>query len=115
MTQGYFQKASVALMAAAISLVPLAAWPYVHHTNRTVTVVHSPDQRECTFFILSGISESDPVTPGNPWFAVSKNHSGYKEIVATLLMARATGAPLQHVTTTGAAVCGHAEVASLSI
>jgi hypothetical protein len=77
--------------------------------------VHSPDTRECTFFIINGVSESDPITPNSPWFAAPKTHPGYKDIVATLLMARATGMPLQHVSTTGAVACGHAEISSVSI
>ena len=85
------------------------------HPNRTVSVVHSPDTRECIFFQLDGVAEADPIAPGNPWFAVPKTHNGYKEIVATLLMARATGAPLQQVTTSGALACGHSAVLNLSL
>jgi hypothetical protein len=85
------------------------------HINKTVEVFHGPDTRECAFFRLIGVSEADPATPGVPWFAVPKTHPGYREIVAILLQARATGAPLQHVATTGAVVCGHAEVSSLSL
>ena len=105
----------------SVSLLALSAGVYAStalaltHTDKTVEVVHSPDTRECVFFRLTGVTQADPVTPGVSWFAVPKTHAGYKEIVAILLQARATGAPLQHVATTGAVACGHAEVSSLSL
>jgi hypothetical protein len=85
------------------------------HYNKEVTVVHSPDTRQCTFFMLSGVSEAAPVAPGDPWFAVPKSHAGYKEILAVLLLARTTGKALTHVATSGALACGHAAVISLSM
>lgn len=87
----------------------------VVHTDKDILVFHSPDARDCTFFQLSGVSEADPVAPGGTWFAVPKTHSGYKEIVATLLLARAAGRRLNHVSTSGAIACGHAEVLSVSM
>lgn len=103
-------------LACIAFLCPVLAWPAAAHQNRTVAIVHSPDSRECTFFRLTDVTEADPVSyAGNPWFAVPKTHTGYKEIVATLLLARATGMPLAHVVTTSALACGHAEVGSLSI
>jgi len=105
---------AVWISLAATVFSPLPAFA-IEHGNKTVSIFHSPDARGCAFFILNGVNQSDPITPNSPWFAVSKDHVGFKEIVATLLMARATGVPLQHVATTGAMVCGHAEVSSLSI
>src|SRR5688572_24218299 len=74
------------------------------HYDRIVEEVFNPDTRPCIFFRLSGVPEADPATPGQSWFAVPKSHSGYKEIVATLMIARSTQAPIHSVTTTGAVV-----------
>jgi hypothetical protein len=95
---------------------PLQAWSGVYHNNKSVSVVYSPDERECIFFTLDGVTQADAsVMQNNEWFAVPKTHAGYKEIAAMLLMARATGTPLQHVLTTGGTACGLVEVRSLSI
>jgi len=107
-----YSRITVALLAAY--LAPSVAWSATH-ANKTVSVVHSPDSRECIFFQLDGVAEADPISPGNPWFAVPKTHNGYKEIVAALLMLRTTGAPLQQVTTSGALACGHAAVLNLAL
>ena len=101
-------------VTAAVLASPLTAWP-ASDANKSVTIVQSPDNRECIFFQLEGVSVADPATPGTAWFSVSQSHAGYKEIVAALMMARATGAPLQNVTTTGSVACGHAEVSSVAI
>lgn len=79
------------------------------HNAKQVATVHSPDARECVFFLLTGVAEADPVVPGSSWFAVSKTHAGFKEIVSILLMARVTKEPVS-VVTSGAAACGHAAV-----
>lgn len=101
-------------MLVGVLLSPAAATAAVH-INKEVAVVHSPDTRECVFFQLSGVTEADPSTPGVPWFAVPKTHVGYKEVFATLMLARATGRPLNHVATSGAVACGHAAVLNLSL
>lgn len=106
----FFSRVAVALLLGTVSVASFAAT----HQNKGVSKVFGPDTRECTFFQLSGVVESDPVTPGNPWFAISKTHAGYKELIAILLLARATGMPLTHVTTSGALACDQAEVVGLS-
>jgi hypothetical protein len=107
-----YLRVGVALLAAYLApTIALSAT----HTNKTVSVVHSPDSRECIFFQLDGVAEADPASAANPWFAVPKTHNGYKEIVAALLLVRATGAPVQQVTTSGALACGHPAVANLSL
>jgi hypothetical protein len=32
--------------------------------------------------MLAGVPVADPLVPGAPWFAVSRNHFGFNEIVA---------------------------------
>jgi len=49
----------------------------------TLELVLSPDERPCTFFILNGMS--------GEWFGVNQVSPGYKEMVAMLLMAQASG------------------------
>lgn len=86
------------------------------HSGKALAVIHSPDDRPCVFFRLTGVAEADPVAPGIEWFALPKTHPGYKEILALLLTARATGQPLGHVTTTGTLTCGtHVSVLSVSL
>lgn len=97
----------LALMGSAQAVV---------HTGRSLAVIHSPDDRPCVFFRLTGVTEADPVAPGIEWFALPKTHQGYKEILTLLLTARATGQPLGHVTTTGTLTCGtHVAVLSMSL
>jgi hypothetical protein len=77
------------------------------HTHKSIDRIVLPDWRPCAFFSLQGVSDADPGLQlgGNPWFAVPKTHEGYKEIVATVLLASATGRRIS-VNTTGEAVPG---------
>ncbi len=102
------KRLALTAVAAVAFALPLTAWPRWHE-NKSVRSIGSPDSRQCIFFQLTGVSEADPVNPNNPWFAVAKTHGGYKEIVAMLMMAKATGIPIS-VGTTGALACGEAEV-----
>ncbi len=86
----------------------------VTHGFKQVSVVHSPDHRECAFFMLDGVAEPDPVAAGNVWFAVPKSHGGYKEIMAMLMLARVAGRQV-HVTTTGSVSCGGAAVGAVQL
>ncbi len=77
------------------------------HTSKQVTVLHSPDGRECTFFMLimrcGGRSRRGG---GSPWFAgAPEAHVGYKEIVPFLMTARITGESVT-VATSGTLACG---------
>lgn len=81
--------------------------PSVEHPNKLVTELHSPDTRACAFFRLDGVSEADPVKPGNPWFAVPTNHRGYDVIVDNLRVAIVHDKRV-YVSTTGTLECGHA-------
>lgn len=81
----------------------------VIHTSKEVAVFHSPDERPCTFFRLTGVAEADPVVADNPWFTIPQNHIGYKEITSVLLAARTAGKTVT-VATTGTTACGHAAV-----
>ena len=73
-----------------------------------------PDIRDCVFFQLEGVSQADAVAPGSPWFAVSRNALGFKEIYALLLTAKASEIPLT-VETVGqlSTSCGSTPVVAL--
>lgn len=104
---------SSAAMLGAL-LTPTLAVGAVH-ANKNVSILQSPDTRECVFFKLSGVAEADAATPGVAWFAIHKSHAGYKDVVAMLILARTADIPLAQVTTTGTVVCGHAAVLSVSL
>ena len=85
------------------------------HLNKTVTTVHSPDWRPCTFFQLDGVTQADPVAPNNPWFAVQTTYIGHDVIVSILLTALTTNKEV-HVETSGSLICnGLAAVTSVRI
>jgi hypothetical protein len=52
--------------------------------------------------------------PGSAWFSIPDSTPGYKEMVATLLLAKASGKTIR-VSTAGvvAASCGHPQVSTL--
>lgn len=104
---------SIPVLMAGLLVSPFAT--AAAHYNKEVAVLQSPDTRECVFFKLTGVTEADPIAPGISWFAVPKTHVGYKEIVATLMLARAAGKPLTVVETSGALACGHAAVLGVSL
>lgn len=110
-----FLFASAIVSGVAACLVPTTTMALVVHVNKTVARLHSGDTRDCFFFQLTGVSEADPAIPGEAWFAIPQSNAGYKDAVAILMLARATGAPLVHVKTTGGLACGLAEVSNLSL
>jgi hypothetical protein len=61
--------------------------------------------QDCLYFTLTGVTEADPATPSNPYFAIPRSQYGAKDAYAMLLTARAAGARIR-VTTTGNTVCG---------
>src|SRR5689334_10571203 len=97
----------IAGVTSLLVLLSPLAFGAIH--DGQVSILFPPDTRECTFFQLSGVTEADPVVPGNPWFAVPKTHLGYKEIFVVLLTARSNGRTIT-VQTDGTTACGHAAV-----
>lgn len=97
----------VVLFLAAL----LPAWGscQTFHYAKQVSTIQSPDTRPCLFFQLAGETVADPIVPGNPWFAVSRDHPAYKEITNMLLVAKITSQTVS-VYTTGQIKCGLAEV-----
>ena len=93
----------------SLSLVGTAAVAAVTHTSKQVGQFLPPDGRACAFFQLQGVAEADPIRPGNNWFALPTSQNGYKEIMATLLTAKATDKTVT-VRTKNQLACGNAEV-----
>ncbi|GAA6166899.1 hypothetical protein NBRC116591_07090 [Sessilibacter corallicola] len=82
--------------------------------NKSVTIIHSPDHRPCTFFQLEGVTEASPAVPNEPWFSVNINHDGHEVIVSILLTALTSGKKVD-VITTGDVDCGFTQVSSVRI
>jgi hypothetical protein len=104
------------IFAAAMLMASVpSAWSG-EFLNKTINIIHPPDSRPCTFFILDGVSAADPATPNTPWMALRQSHVGYRENLAVLMSAKLTGRPVQ-VVTTGAVVpeCGHVDVSVIRL
>ena len=104
-------KRKILAFAIITGILPVIGVTAVH-TSKEVAVFHTPDSRPCTFFMLTGVAEADPVVAGNPWFSIPQTHLGYKEITSVLLAARTAGKTIT-VSTTGTTACGHAAVSSI--
>ena len=91
----------ILIAVCAPSIAQAATW-----TGKTVgNVQPNHPSIDCYWFRLNGVGEADPVTPGNPWFAVARTELGSREAYATLLAAKVAGAPVT-VYTDGTTVCG---------
>jgi hypothetical protein len=96
-------------LAASIACMSIYALTYDNHA---VGAVRPGGDRPCTLFQLVGVAQADPVAPNSPWFALESTAPGYKEMVATLLAAKAAGRNIQVLTAgTVSATCGHPTVA----
>lgn len=84
----------------------------VDHYSKSVALLEAAIS-DCYFFKLADVTESDPVTPNSPWFAILRTQNNAKEMYTMLMTARTTAAPLQRVITNGTTVCGHAQVSTI--
>jgi len=103
---------AAALLASIGSVFLSQAAFATEHYGKTVSVIQTAIS-DCYYFMLTGVSQSDPITPNSPWFAISKTQANAKEMYTVLVAARTTGVALPQVTTSGATVCGHAQVQSI--
>ena len=96
---------TLASLATSASAEEKAPYP-----GRPITRVQSPDTSPCTFFQLNGVDRASNASASN-WFAVPQSSKGYKDMIAMLLTAFATGKSIT-VETTGSLqpICGEAEV-----
>lgn len=80
------------------------------HTAKTIARFEPAHKTTaCFYFTLEAVTTADPAAPGSEWFAMERNANGVKEILAALLAARISATPVT-VYTSGALVCGYAEV-----
>ena len=86
----------------------------VSHYGKEVGNVQVSLSSNCVYFTLKDVSEADPVTPGNHWFAFKADAPGSDHLMSLLLMSHATGETLK-VTTAGAEVCGYASVDTIRL
>ncbi len=94
------------LLAFALVATTLATGARAtQYANKSIGRLVGPDaQRDCMFFTLSGVNVADSnVNATTPWFAIPRSQLGFGELIAMLMLARATGA-LVTVNTTGQAV-----------
>jgi hypothetical protein len=105
---------ALSMALAAVASSALAATSWTQGDGYQVINLRPGGDRPCTLFQLSGVAQADPSVPTSPWFAIPPGTPGYKEMVATLLTAKATGRGIYVVTTGGyAPECGHPSVAFL--
>lgn len=85
----------------------------ITHSNKSVSQLQSTwASADCIFFTLDGVSEADPVKPGNTWFAIDRTQFGAKDAYAMLLSAKISGTSVT-VRTSGTLACGWASVESV--
>jgi hypothetical protein len=94
---------------SVIGLVTLASPAQAYFWTERQVDSYFFDDRQCTLFTLSGVSQADAVTPNVPYFALPKTHPNYAELNALLLTAKVSQSVVS-VETTGQLACGHAEV-----
>ena len=102
---------SLLLGLAAIGSSPAqAGWS----TLARVGPIQSADGRGCTFFLLQGVTQADPIKPNDPYFALPQTIPGYQEMLSFLLSAQLSGRPIMAFTT-GQLACGYPEVGIIMI
>ena len=102
-----------AVATIAIALAPVLGLAAVDWPNKTVGRLSAAyDGADCTYFTLQGVSEADPVKPGDPTFAIPRTQFGAKDGYAMLLAAKISGKTVR-VITRGTLSCGYASVAEI--
>lgn len=86
-------------IAAALGMS--AAWATgQYYTAATIGYVMTPSETQnCLFITLVGVSQADPIAPGNPWIAIPSTQNGFSQVYATILEAKAIGASVDVATT----------------
>lgn len=73
--------------------------------NQQIGAILPPDSRDCVMFTMVGVSTVDPIVNSVPWVAIPSSQAGYSLLYSFLLWAKATGTPV-NVVTTGALAGG---------
>ena len=74
-------------------------------TNQQIAAILPPDSRNCVMFTLVGVSTADPIVNQVPWIAIPAEQTGFSQVYAFLLWAKASGT-LVNVITSGALAGG---------
>ena len=53
------------------------------------------DGADCIYFTLEGVSEADPIKPGDPTFAIPRSQFGSKDAYSMLLAAKLADKPVE--------------------
>ncbi|MEG3126133.1 hypothetical protein [Sphingomonas sp. GB1N7] len=101
--------AAVAL--AGIGVAPASANTYRSNQHVNWTQI---DSRPCLFFNLRGVSEADPVLPGEEWFAVPTSNPNYTTFASIILSAKLSNQPVS-ISTDGTISCGYATAVAISL
>lgn len=72
-------------VVSAVVLMPSAGFAMLDWPNKTVAMLSSTyDGADCYYFTLQGVSEADPIKPGDPTFAFARTQYGAKDGYAML-------------------------------
>ena len=103
----------IAFAVSALALAPSLGFATVDWPNKNVGRLSAAyDGADCTYFTLQGVSEADPVTPGDATFAIPRTQFGARDGYAMLLAAKISGRTVR-VITRGTLSCGYASVAEI--
>jgi len=104
----------IRIVAAVMCLIVSVPAQATAWSNKTVTNLLI-DNRACVFFQLTGVTEADPVAPGQSWFALPKSTPNFQEIYAELLSAKMAGKNIDVITDGTVACGGYASAPSIMI
>lgn len=104
-------KTALTIFAIAIS-VCAPSFGMVWSNKNVGRLSSTYDSADCIYFTLEGVTEADPIKPGDPMFAIPRTQYGAKDGYAMLLSAKLTGQPV-FVVTRGTLACGYASVAQI--
>src|SRR5262245_13358952 len=78
------------------------------HSNKQVGQIFQSAGDPCFYFQLVGVTQADPTVSTSPYFAVYRADQAGKDMLATLLAAKASGATVTIDTQPGNTWCGFA-------
>lgn len=96
----------------AASLSPEATFAVNWAGKRVGQLQSTYDGADCIYFTLEGVTEADPIKPGDPFFAIPRSQYGAKDAYAMLLAAKISGQTVL-VSTRGTLACGYAAVSQV--
>ena len=86
----------------AMQAAPAAA---ADHVGKQISTISFNTSTQCLYLKLQGVSQADPLAPGNPYMVIPRSHPDFAQMFAMLLSARAINAPI-NIVTDGVPACG---------